>query len=167
VSEQLAFDVGDWIVHAYYGVGQIDSVEERPVHGETTDCYRVLTRDAEYWVPIDDGENPRIRPVASRSRIYRALRALKKPAEKMHKNYRTRQARISEVLSSSSLLDMARLLRDLRGRQKARKLNTTDREAFELIKERFTREWAAAMEIKPETARGRLKERLQAVEAAQ
>jgi RNA polymerase-interacting CarD/CdnL/TRCF family regulator len=154
----VGFDVGDWIVHAYYGVGQIEGVEERPVQGEDTDCFKVQTRDAEYWVPVERVENPRIRPVASRNRMQRAIRAIKKTPEEMNTNYRTRQARISEVLGSGSLLEMARLLRDLRGRQIARKLNATEMGALDDLKERMTHEWSVAMKIKFDTALQRLDE---------
>lgn len=160
MSGQIAFDVGDWIVHSFYGVGQIEGVEERPVQGEEVDCFKVHTPNAEYWVPVERVDNPRIRPIASKNRMQRALRVLKKIPERMNKNYRVRQARIQEVISGGSLIEMARLLRDLRGRQIDRKLNATEMTAFDDLSERMMRELSVAMKIRMAAARTRLEELL-------
>jgi RNA polymerase-interacting CarD/CdnL/TRCF family regulator len=78
----------------------------------------------------------------------------------MNKNYRVRQARIQEVISGGSLIEMARLLRDLRGRQIDRKLNATEMTAFDDLSERMMRELSVAMKIRMAAARTRLEELL-------
>lgn len=150
------FEVGDWIVHNWYGVGEIKKVEERPIHGEEIDCYRVKTKDAIYWLPIENAVNDRTRRVVNKSRFRKAMKALKGKPKEMAKNYRTRNARIKEVVfESGSLIKMAGLLRDIMALRKNKKLNNTEKMAAENIRERIVREWSACKEIPVEEARGK------------
>jgi RNA polymerase-interacting CarD/CdnL/TRCF family regulator len=156
-SDLETFEVGDWIVHNWYGVGEIRKVEERPIHGEELNCYRVETKDAIYWLPVENADNDRTRRVVNKSRFQKALRALKAKPEKMAKNYRTRNAHIKEVVfESGSLIKMAGLLRDLLALRKSKKLNNTEKGAVERIRERMVREWSACKDIPVEEARTKL-----------
>lgn len=151
------FEVGDWIVHNHYGVGEIKKVEERPIHGEDTECFRVETSDATYWLPVDNAENARTRRVVNKARFQRALRALKGKPKEMAKNYRTRNAKIREVLyESGSLEKMAALLRDLLNLREKKKWNNTEKDAVEKIRKRMVREWSASRDIPVEEAKTKL-----------
>lgn len=158
MSEQLqSFEVGDWIVHNWYGVGEIKKLEERPIHGEEIKCYRVKTKDATYWLPVENAVNDRTRRVVNKTRFNKALKALKDKPQKMAKNYRTRNARIREIIfESGSLVKMAGLLRDLLNLRKKKKLNNTEKTAVDKIRERIVREWSACRDIPVEEARTKL-----------
>jgi len=158
VTEQIQeVEVGDWLLHSYYGLGQVQAEEVRPIHGDKTETYRVETRDAEYWVPVDNVDNPRIRQTASKRAFRKAVRLLKKEPETMQKNYRSRHARIREVLNSGSLEGMTRLIRDLRARRKRRgKLNQTEKNAQKMLRRRISREWAVVMGTDLESAQQKL-----------
>lgn len=156
-SNLNTFEVGDWIVHNWYGVGEIKKVEERPIHGEETDCYRVKTKDGIYWLPVGNADNDRTRRVVNKSRFKKALRTLKAEPKKMAKNYRTRNARIKEIVfESGSLVKMAGLLRDLLALREQKKWNNTEKSAVENIRERIVREWSACRDIPVEEARTKL-----------
>ena len=156
-SNMETFTVGDWIVHNRYGIGEIKALEERPIHGESMDCFRVKTKDATYWLPIENANNDRTRRVVNKARFKRALDALKDQPKKMAKNYRTRNARIREIIyESGSLEKMAGLLRDLLALRKSKKLNTTEKNAVDKIRERMVREWSVSRDIPVEEARTKL-----------
>jgi RNA polymerase-interacting CarD/CdnL/TRCF family regulator len=44
VDSNITYSTGDWVVHLYYGVGQINRIEVKPILGEDTKCFKVKTR---------------------------------------------------------------------------------------------------------------------------
>jgi RNA polymerase-interacting CarD/CdnL/TRCF family regulator len=146
------YSVGDWIVHNYYGVGQIKKIEKKPIHGEKVRTFRVKTKDSVYWVPVKKSDNPRIRRVVNKAKLRRAIRTIKSKPQKMNKNYKTRNARIKKVFMSGSTQKMAKLLRDLLALRHQKKFNNTEKNAVEKIKERFIREYAICYEIPQQEA---------------
>lgn len=155
MTVEAIYSVGDWIVHNFYGVGQIKKIEERPIHGEKVRTFRVRTKDSVYWVPVKKSDNPRIRRVVNKTKLRRAIRTLKSKPQKMNKNYKTRNARIRKVFLSGSIQKMAKLLRDLLGLRHEKKFNNTEKDAVEKIQERFIREYAICYEIPQEEASAR------------
>ncbi len=157
MSVDITFDIGDWIVHNYYGVGQIIRIEKRPIHGEKVRTFRVQTKDCVYWVPVKKAVNPRIRRVVNKRKLRRALKLLKSRPAEMAKNYKTRHARISEVFEDGSIREFTKLLRDLYGLKGTKKLNNTEKDAVDKLEERLAREYAASYETSIEEARKKLK----------
>jgi len=155
MTAEAIYSVGDWIVHNYYGVGQIKKIEERPIHGEKVRTFRVRTKDSVYWVPVLNSDNPRIRRVVDKAKLRRAIRILKSKPQKMNKNYKTRNSRIKKVFLSGSIHKMAKLLRDLLSLRHEKKFNNTEKDAVEKIQERFIREYAICYEIPQEEASAR------------
>jgi len=155
MTVEAIYSVGDWIVHNFYGVGQIKKIEERPIHGEKVRTFRVRTKDSVYWVPVKKSDNPRIRRVVNKTKLRRAIRTLKSKPQKMNKNYKTRNARIRKVFLSGSIQKMAKLLRDLLALRHEKKFNNTEKDAVEKIQERFIREYAICYEIPQEEASAR------------
>jgi CarD family transcriptional regulator len=150
------FSQGDWIVHSRYGVGQIKGVEKKEYSGEQISYYKVKTTNSTFWVPVEDADNPRIRPIASKSRMQRALTALRKKPHSMDDDHNKRKKRIKEVLLDSSLTEIAELLRDLAWRQAVKKLNPSEEDAMSRLCERFVKEWSVSLEISAREARQKL-----------
>ena len=42
-NNERLYEVGDWMVHLIYGVGQVKKLEKRPIGGIDRLCYRVRT----------------------------------------------------------------------------------------------------------------------------
>lgn len=152
MTEEATYSVGDWIVHNFYGVGQIKRIEKKPIHGEKVRTFRVRTKDSIYWVPVKKSDNPRIRRVVNKRNLRRAIRTLKSAPQKMKKNYKTRNKRIKEVFLNGSIQKMSKLLRDLLALRHEKKLNNTEKDAVEKIRERFIREYAICYEIPQDEA---------------
>jgi RNA polymerase-interacting CarD/CdnL/TRCF family regulator len=159
MSVDLTFDIGDWVVHNYYGVGQVKRIEKKPIHGEKVRTFRVKTKDSVYWIPVKKAENPRIRRVVDKRKLRRALRILSSKPEKMAKNYKTRNSHISEVFEDGSIREFMRLLRDLYALGETKKFNTTEKNAVDKLEERVAREYAACYEMSFEQAREKLEEK--------
>ena len=155
----VAYHPGDWIVHLHHGVGEITSIEEKELGGDSSTYYKVVTDDSTLWVPLDKAENRWFRPVSSRDEFKEIIEILQRPPQEMHNNHLARKRRINSVKSDGSLEETARLIRDLWGRRAERQLNNTEETALRSFTDRFLREWAVCMDVDEEEAR----ERMQAI----
>lgn len=147
---------GDWIVHANYGLGQVMGEDKKVLAGEEKEYYKVKTKTAFYWLPKNRVDAQTIREVASKYKFRKAIQTLKDSPETMNKDYRKRKARIAEVMSSNSVVEFAKLMRDLYCRRRNKKLNENEKHALDLLKARFAREWSLAADIEEEDALSRL-----------
>lgn len=153
MDSNIPYSVDDWIVHSYYGVGQIRRIEVKPIHGEDTDCFKVKTKDSTFWFPTTDDDNPRIRPVGSIDIIDKVIKNLRRKSNKLDVDRKYWKKRIGEVKSDGDLLTMSILIRDLSAQQVLRSLNQTETDALENIKERLIREWASITQEKVDKLR--------------
>jgi RNA polymerase-interacting CarD/CdnL/TRCF family regulator len=147
-----SFRKGDWVSHLHHGVGQVEGKEKKVLDGESRDYYKVQTRNGEYWIPTDNIDSERIRPVVSEKKLQKALEILESPAEQMAGKHTVRKNRINEVLTGGDLKEACTLLRDLHARRAAGKLNTTEQRAHVNIKKNIIAEWAATREISHQVA---------------
>lgn len=151
MAESETYDPGDWIVHAHYGVGRIEGVETKNISGEDTRYYRVNTSQSTFWVPVDQMDSELIRPLSSADDIEDVIAILQKPAQVMSSNAKVRQSRIHNVRISNEPVDIARLIRDLKARQRDKGiLYATERSAFIALKEQLVQEWAIVTDSKRE-----------------
>lgn len=155
------YSVDDWIVHTYYGVGQIRRIETKPLHGEDTKCFKVKTKNSIFWFPTTEDENPRIRPVASKEIIKKVIRNLRRKSSKLDTDRKLWKTRINEVQSNGDLLSLSVIIRDLSAQQVLRKLNQTEEDALRFFKERLVREWASITGEEVESLRSEVHEYIQ------
>ena len=146
------FSKGEWIVHHYYGVGQVKGVEKKVLDGNEMRYYKVKTRNSQYWVPVESEDNSRLRPLSSPQDIKKIARILRRKPSEMDPDHMQRKRVIREVLAEGSLLDMARLIRDLSARQVTKKLNPTEEDALKRFRDRLVREWSVCLELEMEEA---------------
>lgn len=138
---------GDWIVHANYGLGQVQGEDKKVLAGEEKEYYKVQTKAAVYWLPKNRLDANTIREVASQKKFRQALKVLKESPVKMNKDYRKRKARIVEAVSSNSVVEFAKLIRDLYWRRRQKSLNDIEKRTLDSLKVRFAREWSVASDI--------------------
>lgn len=155
------YDIGDWIVHNRYGVGQIKSVEKKELQGSACKYFQVKTFNGVYWLPTDKTDVAHIRPVSSIATFQNALVIMRRKPKSLDNDYRVRSTFISEVLSNGALVKLARLIRDLAGRQKEKKLNLHEEETLDRTKKRFIDEWVVSSGIEREKADKKLTAALQ------
>ncbi len=138
---------GDWVSHLQYGVGQVEGKEKKSLDDETREYYKVQARNGVYWIPTDNLDPDRIRPVVSEKNLQKAITILESPPEVMDGKHTVRKNRINEVIEAGDLLGYCILLRDLQGKKVADKLNTTEQRAQTTIKRKIAAEWSATREI--------------------
>jgi RNA polymerase-interacting CarD/CdnL/TRCF family regulator len=136
-------------------------IEEKPIGGTLQKCYHVRTNDGVFWLPINNDDNERVRPIAGPKRIQRALNTLKRAPKKMPANFQARQKRIKEVRFDGDLSTDLKLVRDLNARQFKKGLNATEQNTFNIIVKRFLQEWSLSKDIDIEEAHEKLERYLQ------
>lgn len=158
-SMRREFSVGDWVIHCRYGVGQITAVEERPLYDGTKRrrrCFKVETQNGEFWFPIDNNDNPRIRSIATPNKFQRALRNLRRPPQNINAHKSEFRKKISEVRSNVSLAPMICLARDLFARNQLKKLSVDEDRALNKFTEHLIMEYAVSYGIEIGEARSKL-----------
>jgi RNA polymerase-interacting CarD/CdnL/TRCF family regulator len=157
---QQTYSEGDWIVHAYYGVGQVKGRDKKSLGGEKQSFFKVKTFNSVYWLPIKKADVDHIRPLASLYQIRRALSLIRKAPEELSNDYKIRGKAISKALRDVSLYAKARMIRDLHGKKFTSKLNISDQEALEKMKKQFLIEWAVVKENDPQELEEKLRQAL-------
>lgn len=154
------YQKGDWIVHAYYGVGQIKGVDKRAIDGVKKKYYRVETKNMTYWLPVENSDVEHIRPVASKNLFTRSLKIIRKKPHSMAQDYRVREREISEAFAACSLKSLAKLIRDLYGRRARGKMSMREEDILEQAKTHFINEYAVAVDTDLENAQNILENAL-------
>jgi RNA polymerase-interacting CarD/CdnL/TRCF family regulator len=165
MDSNSTYSIDDWVVHSYYGVGQIKRIEVKPINEEDKECYKVKTKDSTFWFPTTDAENPRIRPVATQDMMKKVIRELKRKPRKLDQDKTLWKKKIEEVQAEGDLLSISILVRDLSGQQMVRDLNQTEKNALEHFKERLLREWASITQEDIDTLRTELNEYIKSSQA--
>lgn len=161
MDSSLPFTTGDWVVHLYYGVGQIKAIEEKPIGGEKQDCYKVKTKNSTFWFPTIDEDNPRIRPVVSDEIIRKVIYHLRRKAGALETDSKYWKKKIEEVKADGDIISISKLIRDLSTIQVVRGLNDSENKALEFFTDRLSREWASSTKEDVEKIRPVLQEHLQ------
>ena len=155
------YSLGDMVVHRYYGVGQIDGIENRPLNGVGVECFKVKTENGIYWFPTDSLDNPRVHPVASQELIQRAIKILHSAPNGLENDPLQWKERIDDVQSDGDFLAISSLIRDLAALKTKKKLNRTQDQALNNLEDRLLREWAASSEVDVKSIRPKLQAYLQ------
>jgi len=137
-----SLDKGDWIVHSYYGIGQIKSVETKLIDKEKVRYYKVIAKNSTFFVPVNNIINDRIRPIASEYRLRKAKKALRSTPQSLPDNHNDRKKRIQEISSDRSLDNIAELIRDLAYRKEINGLNDFEQNTLQSLEKLFIREWS-------------------------
>jgi RNA polymerase-interacting CarD/CdnL/TRCF family regulator len=143
MDSNSTYSIDDWVVHSYYGVGQIKIIEVKPINEEDMECFKVKTKDSTFWFPTTDNDNPRIRPVASQDIMKKVIRQLRSKPNLLDPDKVLWKQKIEEAQADGDLLSTSILVRDLSAQQVIRDLNQTEKNALEHFTERLLREWAS------------------------
>ena len=143
-----AYNVSDWIVHRHYGVGQIESVEEKSIGDNKNTYYKIQGENSTFWVPLDKSDDAWLRPVVEPAEMEEAVEVLRTYEGTIEGNLSQRQSRVRRVSPNDSPVEIALLLRDLRTlRSKNKNLSRVEENALRLYTTCFTTEWSVSLQM--------------------
>ena len=82
---------GKWVVHNSYGVGQIRGYETKMINGKEVAYYRVETENSTFWVPLDQLDSDRLRPLSTKGEFKQAIKILELPPREMDPDHTHRK----------------------------------------------------------------------------
>ncbi len=110
------FKVGEKVVYPAHGVGVIDSIEDKVVSGTEKQFYmlRILDSDMTIMIPTENVDSVGLRRVIGKdmvNKVYKILRDKKVEIDQQTWNRRYRE--YTEKIKTGSVLEIAKVLRDL------------------------------------------------------
>jgi CarD family transcriptional regulator len=110
------FKVGEKVVYPAHGVGQIEAIRSQAISGTEKRFYmlRILDSDMKIMIPVDNVDAVGLRKVIDRNmvnQVYKVLRQKKIEAD--HQTWNRRYREYTEKIKTGSILEIAKVLRDL------------------------------------------------------
>ncbi len=140
-TKNLRFEIGDLIVHYFYGVGEVVDIVEKGLDGNKKTFFKVSTKEIDYWLPVDEADVDHIEPIRSPEDFQKALKLIAKAPEPIAKHHKSRKKKINDRWKNGDLMSRAKLLRDLNGRLKLIKLSFSEKEMLRKVRRFFINEW--------------------------
>ena len=159
-ANQNTFKKGDWIVHSFYGIGQIIGKVKMKLSGEIKTYFSIKIKGGRYWLSKDKTNEKYIRPLASPNQIFQALTVIRKKPQELPEDYREKKAKILETVEDGSLLSNAQLIRDLHAKNLTSKLSKEEKSWLKKLKNQFVYEWSLVYGEKKRTAERQLRKAL-------
>jgi len=151
------YSEGEWLVHSVFGIGQIMGIEVKNISGANIDYFRIQTFNSTYWVPVNRVDSEKMRPVATLEEFARAIAILQRPPKAMSADHKVRKTHMERVQEQNMPEEMARLMRDLRARQRDKGVYHLDENnAIRTLKQRLADEWSVISGETIENATSRL-----------
>ncbi len=154
IPMQEAFKTGELAVYPAHGVAMITGVESRQMAGESKHFYmlRILDTDAVIMVPIDSAANVGLRKIVKKSmlpKIYEVLQD-KNDATLDSQTWNRRYRDYTEKIKSGSVIEIARVLRDLYILKFDKELSFGERRMLDTAKNLLVKEISIAKNSKVE-----------------
>jgi CarD family transcriptional regulator len=115
-EETSMFKVGEKVVYPAHGVGEIEAIRSHVISGTEKKFYmlRILETDMKIMIPIDNVDSVGLRKIIDRAmvtKVYKVLRQKKVETDQQTWNRRYRE--YTEKIKTGSILEIAKVLRDL------------------------------------------------------
>lgn len=157
--QEFHFDVGDWAVHPSHGVGKIERIEEKNLGGTNSVVYvmEIVGSALKVMVPMQAAARVGLRPVMAPDEAERLFDVLATQESAVHVQPWNRRFRAyTEMLSSGSPVEIAKVLRDMHRLKSDKELSFGERrlldQALSLLKE----ELALSTKTSPEQIDARI-----------
>jgi len=144
------FKVGDNAVYPAHGVAEITGIESRDIAGQKKEFYilKILDTEMKLMIPTDGAARAGLRDVISKRDAAKVMRILKDPevavtVQPWNKRYRE----YTEMLSSGSAFEVAKVLRDLHRVKAEKELSFSERRLLEQARQLVVTELALAKKV--------------------
>lgn len=142
------FKVGEKVVYPAHGVGVIESLQTRNVSGTQKKFYMLRIVDSEMMImiPTENVESVGLRRIIGRdmvAKVYKILRE-KKKVEVDQQTWNRRYREYTEKIKTGSILEIAKVLRDLLVLKNGKELSFGERKMLDTARNLLVKELAIA-----------------------
>lgn len=147
------FRVGDKIVHPMHGAGIVDEIVERKVNGIVRDYYslKLPSGDMLVMIPTDTCEAIGVRSILTGAETEQVLGEISHLEVQMDTNWNHRYRDNMLRLKSGNLLEVAKVVKGLSGRDSRRGLSNGERKMLHTAKQILISELVLAQSLPYET----------------
>ena len=144
-SKKPDFRPNEYVVYPAHGVGQIISIEEQQIAGNSLELFVISFEKDKMTlrVPTDKAVQIGMRSLSSPDVILKAMTTLKGKAKVKRAMWSRRAQEYEQKINSGDLIAIAEVVRDLHRNDDQREQSYSERQLYEAALERLTREVAA------------------------
>lgn len=156
------FQVGDKIVHPMHGAGVVDEIVTRKVDGVLRDYYslKLPIGGMQVMIPTDHCGEIGVRSILSGAETEWVLGQIPSLRVEMDPNWNHRYRTNMERLKSGNLLEVAKVVKGLIGREAKRGLSTGERKMLHAARQILASEVGLAQSISYQEAEDRIERAL-------
>ncbi len=143
----LDYQVGDRVVHANYGMGEIVQLDEKFIHERQMLCYVVQIHNMIVWVMADEPGKSGLRLPASSSDFDDLFTILSGPGEPLPPERFERKKELAERMKSGLLPSICTVIRDLAFYKHQKKFNEDDKATMQRAQDFLLEEWVYARSV--------------------
>lgn len=143
----LDYQVGDKVVHANYGLGEIIKMDEKFIHGRQMLCYVLLAGNVTIWVMADEPGKSGLRLPTPGTDFENLFKILSSPGELLPTDQYERKTELTERMKEGDLASICTVIRDLHYYRDVKQLNDHDKVAMERAQRLLLEEWTYSCSI--------------------
>jgi len=159
-KQELAYHVGDQVVHWVYGLGEIIQLDEKKLSGKPENFYVVNIRDMTLWVPISERGERCLRSLTPANDFQKLFGILASPGEPLSTDRLERRNQLAERLKDGTLESICQVIRDLALHKRIQKMNENDNAIQHRALSFLLDEWSTVLSVPVQQADHELKELL-------
>src|SRR3990170_4303125 len=126
LEQNIAYQVGDQVIHWAYGLGKIIQLDEKELSGHTRKYYVVQIRDLTIWVPVNESGEHCLRFLTPARDFKKLFGILTSSGEPLSDDRHERKTLLTERLKDGTLESICRVVRDLALHKQTKKMNDND-----------------------------------------
>lgn len=148
-DNMVKFKIGEKVVYAAHGVGQIEAVETYKIGGSDVSFYSIgFTKDRmRLKIPVMKAKTSGLRKLCSGERLQDALKTLQGRARIRRTMWSRRAQEYETKINSGDPISIAEVLRDLKRSNDDHEQSYSERQIYQSALERLAREVAAVKKI--------------------
>jgi len=144
----MQFKIGDPIIHPTYGIGYLDSIEEKEFSEKKMRLYyKVTLLRRTIWIPVETQDASGLRLVTAKNELDQYRNLLKSPPVPLEKKHHLRHLELVNRLKQGSFQVLCEVVRDLTAWSWQKPLGQTDTTTLRKTRESLYQEWATAAEV--------------------
>lgn len=168
MSKTTKFRPGDYVVYPAHGVGQIKSIQDQEIAGETLEFLVVEFEKEKMTLRIPTGkvDSAGLRNLASKKDMQAAMKTLTGKVRVRRAMWSRRAQEYEAKINSGSPVSIAEVVRDLYRNDDQPDQSYSERQIYQSALERLSRELAVVERIEEDKAEERIVEQLKSNAAA-
>jgi CarD family transcriptional regulator len=127
------YEVGAKVVYPLHGVGEISSIEDKTVLGETRSYYiiKLAISDMTVMIPTHKSDDLGLRLVVNTKVAKQALKLIEENSVQVDEDWKARYQHNFEKIKSGSIFDVAEVVRNLFHRNRIKELSIMEKKLYE------------------------------------